>query len=127
MKRLQVAYALLMAVLPTSLLVLPLRLQEMGVREPAELAWWGGWLYAVGVGTSALVSPMWGYLADTRGVKLNLLRACAGLTLACVLFALCSTPMELFLVRALQGVFSGIQPAAYAVAAGLNRGPVGAG
>jgi DHA1 family multidrug resistance protein-like MFS transporter len=57
--------------------------------------------------TSAIVSPLWGVLADRYGRKSMLLRAMIGGGLSVAFLAAARTPLELVLLRALQGAASG--------------------
>ena len=94
---------------PTPLL-LPLRLQEMATTPPARA-------YSVlAVPASALVGR-WTPTSERVGpcsVR------CAGLALACVLFSLAKEPWHLLAARVVQGAFSGVQPASYAMAGALR-------
>lgn len=118
--RLAAAHFLLMAVVPTSVSLLPLRLQEMGIEDPIVLANWTGWSYAAGVGVSAVLTPIWGMLGDRVGPKWLLARGAAMLTLCCLGYSIATSPPMLLGLRALQGALSGVQPASYAMAAHLT-------
>jgi DHA1 family multidrug resistance protein-like MFS transporter len=56
------------------------------------------------------MGPVWGALGDRIGRKLMVLRSLLALTLFVGLMAFARTPLELFGLRILQGLFSGIIP-----------------
>ncbi len=76
--------------------------------------------------TSALFSPLWGVLADRYGRKSMLMRAMIGGGLSVAFLALARNPLELVLLRALQGAASGTVAATTTlVATGTPREHVG--
>ncbi|EEE9739665.1 MFS transporter, partial [Salmonella enterica subsp. enterica serovar Kentucky] len=66
---------------------------------------------------SAIVSPMWGSLADRKGRKLMLLRASLGMAIAILLQAFATHVWQLFLLRGIMGLTSGYIPNAMALVA----------
>ena len=54
---------------------LPLYVSQLGVTSHEALSMWSGLTFSVTFLVSAIVSPMWGSLADRKGRKLMLLRA----------------------------------------------------
>lgn len=56
---------------------------------------------------SAIVSPMWGSLADRKGRKLMLLRASLGMAIAILLQAFATNIWQLFILCAVMGLTSG--------------------
>ncbi len=54
---------------------LPLYISQLGVTSHEALSMWSGLTFSVTFLISAIVSPMWGSLADRKGRKLMLLRA----------------------------------------------------
>src|SRR6266436_9759828 len=87
---------------------LPLYVQELGVTNPAEVAVWSGVL--------GLLGPFWGRLADRVGRKLMLIRSLAGFVVIIGAMGLVTSVHQLFVARALQGVFAGFSVMAMAVA-----------
>src|SRR6266545_3031770 len=95
---------------------LPLYVQELGVTNPAEVAVWSGVLLAVTPGVSGLLGPFWGRLADRVGRKLMLIRSLAGFVVIIGVMGLVTSMQQLFVARALQGVFAGFSVMAMALA-----------
>lgn len=54
---------------------LPLYISQLGVNSHEALSMWSGLTFSVTFLISAIVSPLWGSLADRKGRKLMLLRA----------------------------------------------------
>ena len=96
---------------------LPLYLSQLGVSSHEALSMWSGLTFSVTFLVSAIVSPMWGSLADRKGRKLMLLRASLGMAIAILLQAFASNVWQLFLLRALMGLTSGYIPNAMALVA----------
>ncbi len=91
---------------------LPLLIQGLGITDRAELAMWTG----MAIGTSgiamALVSPLWGLLADRFGRKSMLVRSVAAGSILLALQSAVVNVYQLVAVRILQGAFTGTQTAA---------------
>ena len=66
---------------------LPLYISQLGVTSHEALSMWSGLTFSVTFLISAIVSPMWGSLADRKGRKLMLLRASLGMAIAILLLA----------------------------------------
>ncbi|WP_422731956.1 multidrug efflux MFS transporter [Leclercia pneumoniae] len=96
---------------------LPLYVSQLGVSSHEALSMWSGLTFSVTFLVSAIVSPMWGSLADRKGRKLMLLRASLGMAIAILLQAFASNVWQLFLLRALMGLTSGYIPNAMALVA----------
>ncbi len=97
---------------------LPLYVSQLGVSSSHEaLSMWSGLTFSVTFLVSAIVSPMWGSLADRKGRKLMLLRASLGMAIAILLQAFATNVWQLFLLRALMGLTSGYIPNAMALVA----------
>ena len=105
---------------------LPLYLQQLGMRDTHQLALWTG-LAAGATGVSlAVMSPIWGALADRYGRRAMLLRAMIGAAITVVLMGFARGPFDLVALRLIQGATSGTVAAATAlVAAGTPRHRVG--
>ena len=95
---------------------LPLYVRELGVTDPAHVALWSGLLAAVTPALSGVLAPLSGRLADRFGLKLMLIRSLAGFTVIIAAMGLVTSVQQLFVARALQGLFAGFSPMAMAVA-----------
>lgn len=95
---------------------LPLYLLDIGVSHE-EVTIWSGLIFSVTFLVSAVMAPYWGRCADKTGKRRMIMRA--GFSLAVVYFlgALIRNPVDLLIVRILQGVASGFVPASMAVVA----------
>ncbi|MBS0849324.1 multidrug efflux MFS transporter [Citrobacter sp. JGM124] len=96
---------------------LPLYISQLGVTSHEALSMWSGLTFSVTFLVSAIVSPMWGSLADRKGRKLMLLRASLGMSIAILLQAFATNVWQLFLLRAIMGLTSGYIPNAMALIA----------
>ena len=96
---------------------LPLYVSQLGVSSHEALSMWSGLTFSVTFLVSAIVSPMWGSLADRKGRKLMLLRASLGMAIAILLQAFATNVWQLFMLRALMGLTSGYIPNAMALVA----------
>ncbi|MBP2170075.1 DHA1 family multidrug resistance protein-like MFS transporter [Erwinia toletana] len=96
---------------------LPLYIQQLGVESHSALTIWSGLTFSVTFMVSAVVSPMWGSLADRKGRKLMLLRASFGMGAVILMQAFVTNVWQLFLLRALMGLTSGYIPNAMALVA----------
>lgn len=107
-----VTFALMMSSSYTMLIpFLPIYMQnELGATAD-NLSLWSGVTYAITFAISAFVSPIWGKLSDKMGKKPMIIRASFLLAITYFLGGIVRTPFELFLVRAFQGIASGLWPA----------------
>ena len=96
---------------------LPLYGSQLGVTSHEALSMWSGLTFSVTFLVSAIVSPMWGSLADRKGRKLMLLRASLGMAIAILLQAFATNVWQLFFMRAVMGLTSGYIPNAMALVA----------
>lgn len=96
---------------------LPLYVSQLGVTSHEALSMWSGLTFSVTFLVSAIVSPMWGSLADRKGRKLMLLRASLGMAIAILLQAFATNVWQLFILRAVMGLTSGYIPNAMALVA----------
>lgn len=96
---------------------LPLYVSQLGVTSHEALSMWSGLTFSVTFLISAIVSPMWGSLADRKGRKLMLLRASLGMAIAILLQAFATNIWQLFLLRGVMGLTSGYIPNAMALVA----------
>ena len=96
---------------------LPLYVSQLGVTSHEALSMWSGLTFSVTFLVSAIVSPMWGSLADRKGRKLMLLRASLGMAIAILLQAFATNVWQLCFLRAVMGLTSGYIPNAMALVA----------
>lgn len=94
-------YCMLIPFLPVYLL------QELKV-DPAEAKLWSGAIFSITFFIGGFMAPFWGKLADKNGKKPMLLRSGIGLALSYFLGGIVTTPLQLFLVRMLQGFAAGL-------------------
>jgi DHA1 family multidrug resistance protein-like MFS transporter len=88
----------------------PSQIESMGVRDPDQVATWTGCVFGVAPLMAALMGPIWGSLGDRVGRKPMVLRSLVAITLFVGAMGFARTPLELLLLRMLQGTFSGILP-----------------
>ncbi|MEW6546732.1 MAG: MFS transporter [Bacillota bacterium] len=107
-----VAAGVFLAQVAFSLVVpfLPMFLRELGVRDGTSL--WSGLAYSVTCLAAGVMAPVWGSLADRYGKKPMIVRAGVGMAITYLLMALVTDPVQLVIVRLLNGVVSGFIPAA---------------
>ena len=84
-----------------------LYIDTLGDFNRTELSFWSGLTFAATFLVTAVVSPIWGRLADERGRKLMLLRASLGMSIVIACMGLVTNVYQLVLLRLLQGVFAG--------------------
>jgi DHA1 family multidrug resistance protein-like MFS transporter len=105
---------------------LPLYLHALGIRQTGALAFWTGLAGGASGLALALMSPVWGLLADRYGRKSMLVRAMLGGALTVGLMGFARGPIDLVVLRFLQGASAGTVAAATAlVASGTPRQRVG--
>ncbi|MCI1986468.1 MAG: MFS transporter [Lactobacillus sp.] len=80
---------------------------ELGDFTKAQVSFYSGIVYAATFLVTAIVSPLWGALADRKGRKIMLIRAAFGMAVAMFLMGLATNVWELIGLRMLQGLFSG--------------------
>ncbi len=96
---------------------LPLYVEQLGVSDHQSLSLWSGLVFSGTFLVSAVVSPLWGSMADRKGRKLMLLRASLGMAIVIALQGLATNVWQLFALRALMGLTSGYIPNAMALVA----------
>ena len=105
---------------------LPIYIRELGVRDPHELALWVGMAGGASGLALAITSPLWGLMADRFGRKPMLIRAMLGGGLTVFMIAFARGPLDVVLLRLVQGAFSGTVAATTTlVATGTPRERVG--
>jgi DHA1 family multidrug resistance protein-like MFS transporter len=86
----------------------PLYLQQLGVDGTVEVGLWAGLIagiYAIAMGGMA---PVWGLASDRFGYKRMIQRALLGSGLLIVLMMFVQTPVQLLVLRVLQGTLTGV-------------------
>ena len=89
---------------------LPLYLTtELGV-APEHVNLWSGIVFSSTFAVSAVMAPIWGRLADTRGKRVMAMRASFLLSVSYFLGGIVETPGELTAMRMFQGFAAGLWP-----------------
>jgi MFS transporter, DHA1 family, multidrug resistance protein len=105
---------------------LPVYLHSLGVTQQGALAFWTGVAGGASGLALAVMSPIWGVLADRYGRKSMLIRAMLGGGITVGLMGFARGPIDLVVLRFLQGATTGTIAAATAlVATGTPRQRVG--
>jgi DHA1 family multidrug resistance protein-like MFS transporter len=86
-------------------------IQKLGVSGDAVTRW-SGIIISAPAFTMAVMGPIWGMLSDRYGRKLMVMRAMFGGSVLTGLMGLAGTVEHLFILRLLQGVFTGTVAAA---------------
>lgn len=90
---------------------------DLGLTDEHEIGVWAGFIFAGNFVTSFLFQPIWGKLSERYGRKMMLLRSGFGMSVVMVLMGFATTPWHLLLLRMLNGVIAGFQPAAVSLVA----------
>ncbi len=96
---------------------LPLYIEQLGVTRTQSVEQWAGAAFGATFLLAAVVSPLWGRLADQKGRKLMLLRASLGMAIIMVLLGFVQNVYELVGLRLLMGGVSGYISAAITLVA----------
>ena len=86
---------------------LSLYIDELGTFTKSSLTIYSSLVFSAAFLVMALVSPLWGRLADKKGRKLMLLRASFGMAVVFFLMGFVTNVWQLMALRALQGAFGG--------------------
>ncbi len=87
---------------------------ELSVPQ-SDVNMWSSAVYSITFFISGLLGPVWGAVADRKGLKLMAIRASVCLAIAYSLCGVVRTAEELFFVRFLQGLAAGFLPALFAL------------
>jgi len=90
---------------------------DLGVRDPHSLALWSGLAGGASGAGLAVASPIWGAVADRYGRRPMLIRAMIGGAFTVGLMSLAQSPLQLVILRVVQGATSGTIAAANALVA----------
>jgi len=101
----------------------PLYLHDIGLSDAAAVRYWTGLLGSAPFLIAVFVTPLWGALADRTGHKPMVVRSLAGIAVVTLGMGLAHTPWTLLGWRILQGVISGVFPAAVALLTALTPAP----
>jgi MFS family permease len=96
---------------------LPLYLQQLGVRDVAEVAMWSGLSLGVTPAVTALLAPFWGRVSDRFGRKLMVERSLISFIFLMAGMAYATRAWHVFGLRAAQGLFAGYGGIALTMAA----------
>lgn len=91
---------------------LPFYIQQLGVKNLKAVEQLSGFAFGITFLFAALMSPLWGKIADTRGRKLVLMCTSLGMAVANFITGFSVNIYMLIAFRILQGVASGYIPAA---------------
>ncbi|WP_240544495.1 multidrug efflux MFS transporter [Exiguobacterium algae] len=86
---------------------LPLFIEDLGVSDPDHVVTWSAVAFGATFLVAAIVSPLWGRLADRKGRKLMLIRASLGMSIVMVLISFVENVYQLVGLRLLMGAVSG--------------------
>jgi DHA1 family multidrug resistance protein-like MFS transporter len=87
---------------------IPFYVQELGITEPRLVELWAGALASIPMAGAAIMSPVWGRMADRYGRKLMVLRATMAASLVIGAIGLVSAPWQLLVLRLFQGLTTGV-------------------
>ena len=96
---------------------LPLYIGELGVADVGEVAMWTGLCLGITPAITALLSPLWGRVADRFGRKLLVERSLLSFVVIMAATAYAVRPWHVLALRAVQGVFAGYGGLTLAMAA----------
>ncbi len=86
---------------------LPLYFREMGLEDVGAIALWTGLSLGVTPAITAMLSPLWGRIADRFGRKVMVERSLLSFVLLMIATAFATKPWHVFALRAVQGLFAG--------------------
>ncbi len=88
---------------------------KLNVDDPGERMLWSGLAFGAAPLAAAVMGPIWGSIGDRFGHKWMLMRALLAISIFVGAMSFVRTPLELFLLRLCQGVFSGFVPPSIAL------------
>ena len=96
---------------------LPLFIRQLGVTDVGEIALWTGLCLGVTPGVTAVLSPLWGRLADRHGRKIMVERSLVSFVIMMAAMAYVTRAWHVLALRAVQGLFAGYGSLSVAMAA----------
>lgn len=96
---------------------LPLYIEQLGVHNQQAVSIWSGIALSSTFLVSAVMSPIWGRLADQKGRRVMLLRAALGMAIAMIAMGFVTNVYQFVILRLLMGIFSGYISTANALVA----------
>ena len=90
---------------------MPFYIRELGITDLHQVELWSGILISASAVSMALVSPIWGLLADRHGRKLMVLRSTFGGSVILASMAFVGNVQQLLVLRVIQGTLTGTVPA----------------
>ncbi|GGE19179.1 MFS transporter [Marinithermofilum abyssi] len=114
---LMVSQFLVMGAMSMIIPFLPLYLKEMGVTDPDQTQLWSGLIFGINFLSAFAVAPVWGSLADKIGRKIMVLRSGFGMAVVIGLMGLATSPLQLLILRLVNGTVSGFIPASISLTA----------
>jgi DHA1 family multidrug resistance protein-like MFS transporter len=96
---------------------LPLYFELLGVHETSAIALWSGLSLGVTPAVTAVMAPIWARLAERFGRKVMVARSLGSFVVIMSLMAFVRAPWQVFVLRAIQGLFAGYGPIAMTMAA----------
>ncbi|ATW26360.1 MFS transporter [Candidatus Formimonas warabiya] len=111
-----VALFLVMASWSSIIPFLPMYLEDyLGVEGDSQINFWTGIIYGASFLSMMIVSPIWGKLGDRYGRKIMIVRSGLGIGAIIALMGIAQTPMQLLILRLINGTISGFNPASIAL------------
>ncbi|KAA6229818.1 MFS transporter [Campylobacter sp. LR286c] len=92
--------------------ILPLYMKNLGYTNSADIAFYSGLAFGITPLFMAIFSPIWAWVGAKFGYKKMLLRASLGMSVLTLCLTFLDTALEVVLVRAFTGIFSGFNSAA---------------
>lgn len=86
---------------------LPLYVEQLGARSPAEVVQWSGVAFGATFFGTAVTAPLWGHLANRYGRKPMLVRAAVGMAVVMSLIGIAHSVTELVVLRLAAGLIGG--------------------
>src|SRR5688572_14953859 len=96
---------------------LPLYFEQLGVTDVGEISLWAGLSLGVTPAVTAVMSPLWGRLADRYGRKIMIQRSLLSFVIVMAAMAFVTEPWHVLGLRVVQGLFAGYGAMALAMAA----------
>ena len=85
----------------------PFYMRELGLTDPDSLKLWTGAIMSLSTVAMAIVSPIWGMVADRRGPWLMVVRSAFGGAITLVAMALAANATQFFIIRVIQAALTG--------------------